>query len=75
MMTGMLDVFIADMEVQASFVDEVLPGGRASRHIHFLIGKYKSQRNNFMDLSDPDVIKYRAERYAQQVKEGTDDNT
>lgn len=53
------DVFIADMEVQASFVDDVLPGGRASRHIHFLLGKYKSARNNSMDLADPDVIKYR----------------
>lgn len=59
-MTRTLDVFIADLEVQASFVDDVLPGGRASKHIHFLIGKYKSQRNTFMDLADPDVEKYRS---------------
>lgn len=53
------DVFIADLEVQASFVDDVLPGGQASKHIHYLIGKYKSARNNCMDLADPDVEKYR----------------
>ena len=73
-MTEMLDVFIADLEVQASFVDDVIPHGQASRHIHFLIGKYKSQRNNFMDLADPDVINYRAKRYAQQVKEVMNDD-
>lgn len=54
----MLDLFIADLENIAREIDEVIPNGRASRTAHLCLGRWKKKRGTFMDLADPDVIKW-----------------
>lgn len=55
----MLNLFIDDLEVIAHEIDEVIPNGSASKTAHLCLGRWKSKRGTFMDLADPDVIKWK----------------
>lgn len=55
----MLNLFIEDLEIIAHEIDDVIPNGSASKTVHLCLGHWKMRRGNFMDLADPDVIKWK----------------